>query len=133
MEWQIILLNLLYAVAGVGLNVPVLPAVRRDDAETASRRRTHRRQRRRGHRHLWTDHSGVERRRFMFGSYNAGRLTLLRAQQVAQRSRLNPLLWPSIEAIAHLVPRWRHIETLNYVRRIESAHARMDARGAVAR
>lgn len=80
---------------------------------------------------LWTAHTGVERRRFMFGSYNAGRLTLLRAQQVAQSKRLDPLLWPSIEAIAHEVPRWRHVETLTYVRRIETAHARMDARGAV--
>jgi membrane-bound lytic murein transglycosylase F len=86
-------------------------------------------------RQLWrqlTDHSGLDdRRRFMFASYNAGRGTLRRAQDVAQQKALDPMVWPSIEAVAPAVPNWRHEETLQYVSRIEQAVNRMDGQGRV--
>lgn len=52
---------------------------------------------------------------FMLGSYNAGRGTMMRAQKVAAAQKLNPRVWPSIEAIATKVTSWRHAETLPYV------------------
>ena len=86
-------------------------------------------------RQLWrqlTDHSQIdERRRFMFASYNAGRGTVRRAQGVAEQKALDPLVWPSIEAVAPDVPNWRHEETLQYVSRIEQNVGRMDKAGRV--
>jgi hypothetical protein len=67
----------------------------------------------------------------MFASYNAGRGTVRRAQGVAQQKALDPLVWPSIEAVAPDVPNWRHEETLQYVLRIEQAMSRMDKEGRV--
>ena len=66
---------------------------------------------------------------FVFGSYNAGRRTLLNAQVVARESKLDPRRWPSIETVAPQVKKWRHAETLGYVRRIEAFHAQLDDRG----
>ncbi len=68
---------------------------------------------------------------FMFASYNAGRVAILRAQGVARSLALDPRLWTSIEVIAPKVPRWRHRETLSYVRKIDANLARMDLRGKV--
>ena len=86
-------------------------------------------------RQLWqqlTDHPAVvDRRRFMFGSYNAGRRTLRRAQEIAERKALDPRVWPSIQVVAPTVPNWRHQETLQYVTRIEQHLSRMDAHGRV--
>ena len=86
-------------------------------------------------RQLWqqlTDHPVVtDRRRFMFGSYNAGRRTLRRAQEIAERRRLDPRVWPSIQVVAPTVPNWRHQETLQYVTRIDQNLSRMDAHGRV--
>jgi membrane-bound lytic murein transglycosylase F len=88
-------------------------------------------------RQLWrqlSDHPELpERKRFMFGSYNAGRGTLRRAQDVAQKQALDPLLWPSIQTVAPEVPRWRYVETLQYVERIEQSLSRMDDNGQVVR
>jgi membrane-bound lytic murein transglycosylase F len=82
----------------------------------------------------WSDAVAAEdRRHFMFGSYNAGRLPLLRAQQLARSRELDPRMWDNIAAVAAEVPRWRHRETLSYVERIESNLARLDNRGRVAR
>ena len=50
---------------------------------------------------------------------------------VAEQKALDPLLWPSIETVAPDVPKWRHEETLTYVKRIEQSLARMDAGGRV--
>jgi hypothetical protein len=69
----------------------------------------------------------------MLGSYNAGRGTLLRAQDVARVKVLDPAVWLSIRAVAPDVPRWRHEETIAYVERIEANLARMDADGRVVR
>lgn len=69
---------------------------------------------------LWNDHeTDLDRRRFMFGSYNAGRATILRAQNTARRDRLDHRVWQSIEAVAPRVANWRHGETLSYVRKID--------------
>ena len=68
---------------------------------------------------------------FMLGSYNAGRGTLLRAQDVARLKVLDPILWLSIETVAPDVPRWRYEETLTYVDRIEANLVRMDPDGRV--
>ncbi len=67
----------------------------------------------------WNDHQpGPDRRDFMLASYNAGRGTILRAQAIALQDSLDQLKWASIEAVAPRVRRWRHEETLGYVRRI---------------
>jgi membrane-bound lytic murein transglycosylase MltF len=65
----------------------------------------------------------------MFASYNAGRGTLLSAQRHARERRLDPRQWSNIEKIAESVPRWRHGETLDYVRKIELNITRLDDRG----
>ena len=80
----------------------------------------------------WTDQQGEQGCiSFMVASYNAGRGTLLRAQDVARIKTLDPLLWASIQSIAAEVPKWRHEETLSYVDRIEANLARMDQDGRV--
>lgn len=79
---------------------------------------------------LWeADSVHADRLTFTFASYNAGRGTLRNAQRVAREADLDPRGWPSIEAVAPQVPRWRHGETLNYVRRISAFAAAMDERG----
>lgn len=72
-----------------------------------------------------------ERMRFVFGSYNAGRGTLLRATSVAEKKNLDPKLWANIRSIAPEVPRWRHEETITYVERIETHLQRMDDEGRI--
>jgi membrane-bound lytic murein transglycosylase F len=80
----------------------------------------------------WADQQGEKgSESFMVGSYNAGRGTLLRAQDVAREKVLDPAIWLSIKAVAPDVPRWRHEETLTYVERIEANLARMDQDGRV--
>ena len=69
------------------------------------------------------------RNQFMFASYNAGRGTILSAQEMARRDSLDFRSWPAIESIAPKVRRWRYSETLSYVKRIDSLHAKMDAKG----
>jgi membrane-bound lytic murein transglycosylase MltF len=68
---------------------------------------------------------------FMFASYNAGRMPILRAQALARRQALNPRRWASIAQVAVEVRNWRHRETLAYVGRIEANLARLDTRGRV--
>lgn len=86
-------------------------------------------------RRLWvaweTDSVAADRRIFMLASYNAGRGTLLAAQRHARAASLDPRLWPNIEAVAPRVPRWRHAETLGYVRRIAANLEALDDRGRV--
>ena len=74
-----------------------------------------------------------DRRRFVFGSYNAGRGTMMRAQKTARAQAMDPHSWSSIEAVAGHVPRWRHEETLGYVGKIQANVARMDDEGRVVR
>lgn len=82
----------------------------------------------------WNEPATIEdRRRFMFGSYNAGRRTLLRAQGTARERNLDHRAWSSIAEVAPAVPRWRYRETLEYVKRIEAHAVRLGAAGASAR
>ena len=67
-----------------------------------------------------------ERHRFMFASYNAGEGTINRAFAVAKSKGSVPA-WSSIELIAPSVQRWRYLETLGYVRRIDSTYSRLTA------
>ena len=86
-------------------------------------------------RRLWlrweSDSVTSDRERFMFASYNAGRTTLLNAQRMARTASLDPRMWSNIETVAPQVPRWRHGETLNYVRRIADFVTQLDDRGRV--
>jgi soluble lytic murein transglycosylase-like protein len=81
---------------------------------------------------LWENDSvSVDRLPFTFASYNAGRLTILRAQDTARTHALDHRTWKSIETVAPRLKRWRHSETLDYVRRIEENFAKLDDRGRV--
>jgi len=83
---------------------------------------------------LWRDSVDTEdHRHFMLGSYNAGRSPILRAQGLARRRSLDPRYWASVEVVAPHVRRWRHRETLTYVRRIQDNLERMDEQGRVVR
>jgi membrane-bound lytic murein transglycosylase F len=75
----------------------------------------------------------TDNHQFMFGSYNAGRIPILRAQVLARSRALDPRLWTSVEQVAPEVRRWRHLETLGYVRKIMANLDRMDTRGRVVR
>lgn len=80
-------------------------------------------------RDLWTlwqrDVEESERWRFTFAGYNAGEGTIMRARKTAAAARLDNASWPSIEAVAPTVERWRYPETLDYVRRIQANHDRL--------
>ena len=79
---------------------------------------------------LWAADSVEDHRKeFMLASYNAGRGTILNAQTMARLDSLDHRSWPAIETVAPKVRRWRYSETLGYVRKIDSLHARMDAKG----
>ena len=84
-------------------------------------------------RRLWdqwaADSITVHRREFMLASYNAGRGTILGAQSAARARRLDERSWPSIEAVAPTVPRWRWRETIGYVRKIDGHLAKLDEHG----
>jgi membrane-bound lytic murein transglycosylase F len=82
---------------------------------------------------LWAEAATpVDQRQFMFASYNAGRSTILRAQSVARASKLDPRVWPSVEAVAIRVRRWRQRETLRYLRTIEMWLGLLDENGRLA-
>jgi membrane-bound lytic murein transglycosylase F len=84
---------------------------------------------------LWTrwaaDSIDVSRDQFMFGSYNAGRRTILSAQNVARNESLDFRDWGQIALVAPRVPRWRHVETIGYVTRIQANLAALDAEGRI--
>jgi membrane-bound lytic murein transglycosylase MltF len=68
----------------------------------------------------------TERHHFMFASYNAGEGTITRALAAAKAKDGEPI-WSSVEQVAPSVQRWRYLETLGYVRRIDSTYARLTA------
>ncbi len=75
---------------------------------------------------LWTEPATEEdRRNFMLGSYNAGRGTVLRAQESARAKSLDHRTWRSIEEVAPSVRRWRYRETLDYVKKIEAHNTKL--------
>ena len=60
----------------------------------------------------------VDKLKFMFGSYNAGRGNILGAQRLALADGLDGTLWSSIEARLPAVTGSHSRETRRYVRRI---------------
>ena len=74
---------------------------------------------------LWENYrvAGEDRLEFMFGSYNAGEGTILRARARAKKSQLDPEIWQSVVVVAPKVPRWRYRETLGYVTTIAGNYA----------
>jgi membrane-bound lytic murein transglycosylase MltF len=59
-----------------------------------------------------------ERLKFMYGSYNAGRVTLRKAQREAINQGLNPRSWDSMHQALPRVTGQRAEETLTYVEKI---------------
>jgi membrane-bound lytic murein transglycosylase MltF len=77
----------------------------------------------------WTEQESLKDRvSFVLSSYNAGRGIILRAQDIAEKEGLNSRAWSNLEMVAPRVPRWRHEETLNYVRRIQSFYTDLSKR-----
>jgi len=60
-----------------------------------------------------------DRLSFMFGSYNAGKGNILKAQVLAEKKGLDPNLWKSIEDVLAGVTGKRSRETIGYVRKIK--------------
>jgi membrane-bound lytic murein transglycosylase F len=77
------------------------------------------------------DSIDVDRREFMFASYNAGEGTILNAQRACVAKALDQRSWSSVEAVAPNVPRWRYRETLGYVRKIRGGLGDLDDKGRV--
>lgn len=70
---------------------------------------------------LWTaERSFNDRLNFMFGSYNAGRGNILKAQKIAQQQGMNPNLWKSIEPVLPHITGKRSKETIGYVKKINT-------------
>ena len=79
---------------------------------------------------LWERNVSAEQRHpYMFGSYNAGEGTIIRARGAARAAQLDDGRWTSIEQVAPKVQRWRYRETLGYVRKIEQNYARLQRQG----
>ena len=60
----------------------------------------------------------VDKLKFMFGSYNAGRRNILNAQRLALADGLDENAWSSIETQLPAVTGAHNIETRNYITRI---------------
>ena len=63
-----------------------------------------------------------DKKAFTFGSYNAGKGTIQKAQSKAKEKNLDEKSWHAIKEIAPEVPKWKHKETLDYVSKIDSFH-----------
>jgi len=61
-----------------------------------------------------------DRINFMFGSYNAGKGNIIKAQRIAKKEGLNSNLWKSIEPTLRRVTGRRSNETITYVKKINS-------------
>jgi len=55
---------------------------------------------------------------FMFGSFNAGKMNIIKAQSFAESKGLNPNLWQSVESSLLSVTGKRSNETITYVKKI---------------
>jgi membrane-bound lytic murein transglycosylase F len=66
-----------------------------------------------------------EKFRFTFGSYNAGRGTIMKAQGKAIEKSLDHTTWENITVVAPEVPKWRHEETIGYVEKIKIYHEKL--------
>ena len=71
---------------------------------------------------IWNDWKAErpleDRLNFMFGSYNAGKRNILKAQKMARKNGLNPNLWESIEPTLPKITGKNSKETINYVTKI---------------
>lgn len=63
---------------------------------------------------------------FMFGSFNAGKGNILKAQRLAKKKGLNPNLWESIEQTLPGVTGRNSRETLGYVNKIKTIQGALD-------
>jgi len=69
---------------------------------------------------LWkAERPKQDRINFMFGSYNAGKGNILKAQKAAEKRKLNPNLWESIELALPEITGKHSRETISYVDKIE--------------
>lgn len=66
-----------------------------------------------------------EKMNFTFGSYNAGRGTILKAQLKAKDKNLDHTYWGNIETVAPEVPKWNHEETIDYIKKIRRYHEKL--------
>ena len=71
---------------------------------------------------LWkawkADRTRQDRINFMFGSYNAGKGNIIKAQRIARKKGLNPRKWKSVEQnLPAVTGKWSR-ETIGYVRKI---------------
>ncbi len=69
---------------------------------------------------LWkAERPRQDRINFMFGSYNAGKGNILKAQKVAEKRGLSPNLWESIVSALPKITGKGSRETISYVKKIE--------------
>jgi len=61
-----------------------------------------------------------DRINFMFGSYNAGKRNIMKAQRIAGKQSLNRNLWKSIEYTLPKVTGKRSSETIGYIKKIHT-------------
>lgn len=74
---------------------------------------------------IWKKENGIERIRFMLGSYNAGPGNIIKAQDLAGRSGLATDRWASIVASLPEITGKHATETINYVSKIERLYAEL--------
>lgn len=60
-----------------------------------------------------------DRLNFMFGSYNAGKMNIIKVQRLAEKKGLDPNLWQSIESELPRVTGKNSRETIGYIKKIE--------------
>lgn len=62
----------------------------------------------------------IDRLAFMFGSYNAGKGNIIKAQRLAKKKDMNPNLWSSIEKTLPSITGKHSRETIGYVNKINN-------------
>ncbi|MBM9605951.1 transglycosylase SLT domain-containing protein [Desulfopila inferna] len=78
---------------------------------------------------IWKKETGVERIRFMLGSYNAGAGRILKAQHLADQDGLATDRWTSIATCLPQVTGRHARETITYVSRVEAYHKQLISEG----
>lgn len=61
-----------------------------------------------------------DRLNFTFGSYNAGKMNIIKAQKIAEKKGLDPNLWTSIEKVLPGVTGKNSKETIDYIHKIDT-------------
>ncbi len=79
----------------------------------------------------WKEESGLERIRFMLGSYNAGPGHILEAQNKAEEDGLPTDMWHAIVAMLPRVTADHAEETITYVHRVERFAAQLNQKGVL--